>query len=100
MCAFLAAPAQQEQIVNLVCADMAAADCAGADVTAAASLWVEYTSTISGVVSLLTAGTLGAVADVYGRRPVLVISTLGTVVQFVLNALSDGALMGVWCAHS
>lgn len=96
MCAFLANPAQQEQIVKLVCKDMGADSCDGADVTAAASLWVEYTNTISGVVSLFTAGTLGAVADVYGRRPVLVISALGTVVQFSLNALADGVLRSAW----
>eukprot|EP00753_Platysulcus_tardus_P014919 PLAT4630.1.p1 GENE.PLAT4630.1~~PLAT4630.1.p1 ORF type:complete len:456 (+),score=168.83 PLAT4630.1:1-1368(+) len=78
---FMFLPANQLQLVKLACAQLNAPDCSHPDVEALASKWVALTSSASSLCGLAVLGTMGAVADAFGRKPPLMLATLGNLVQ-------------------
>lgn len=76
---FGSAPLFTQIVIKEVCYQKGYADddCDGADVSASASIYVAINSICLYLPTILTTGPYGAIANRYGRKPVLISSSLG-----------------------
>ena len=56
--------------------------------TATAALWIGVFGTVFAAIQFLSSPVQGALSDLYGRRPVILLSCLGLAVDFVIMALA------------